>query len=120
MTRYLPHLPTASWALLIFTAWMIIMWATTASIAPIVLWFIGLCVLLLLRLMNRPKQNVRIYGPGGKKWTVTAALAERRVGQGWSYEPQALSAMTATEEALTPEFPNIHPLTEAVRHAPRS
>jgi hypothetical protein len=68
---------------------MIIMWATTGSIAPIVLWFIGLSVVVLLWLLNGPKQNVLIYGPGGKKWTVTAALAERRVGRGWTYEPQA-------------------------------
>jgi hypothetical protein len=89
MTRFLPQWRTATWALLVFTAWMIIMWATTGSIAPIVLWFIGLFVVVVLQVMNGPKQDVLIYGPGGKKWTVTAALAERRVKQGWSYEPQA-------------------------------
>ena len=89
MTRFLLHWRTATWALLVFTAWMIIMWATTGSIAPIVLWFIGLFVVVLLQVINGPKQNVPIYGPGGKKWTVNAALAKRRVGQGWSYEPQA-------------------------------
>lgn len=90
MTRLLPHGPTAVWALVIFTAWMIIMWATTGSIAPMVLWFIGLFVVVLLWLMNRPRQNVRIYGPSGRsEWLVSAATAERRVKKGWSYEPQA-------------------------------
>jgi hypothetical protein len=87
--RFLPQVPTAVWALLIFTTWMIIMWATTASIAPIVLWFIGLFVVAVLRLMSRPKQNVPIYGPGGREWLVSAATAERRVRRGWSYQPQA-------------------------------
>jgi hypothetical protein len=89
MDRFLPHWRTATWAVLIFTAWMIIMWATTASIAPLVLWFIGLFVVVVLRLMSRPSQNVPIYGPNGKEWVVTAAMAERRVKTGWSYEPQA-------------------------------
>jgi hypothetical protein len=74
---------------LIFTAWMILIWATTASVAPIVLWFIGLFVVLLLPLMSRSKLNVRINGPGGREWTVSAATAERRVRVGWSYAPQA-------------------------------
>jgi hypothetical protein len=89
MTRFLPHWLTATWALLIFTAGMIIMWATTGSIAPMVLWLIGMFVVVVLWFMNRPKLNVRIYGPSGKEWTVSAATAERRVAHGWSYEPQA-------------------------------
>ena len=86
--RFLPQGSTAIWALLIFTAWMIIMWATTASIAPIVLWFIGLFVVIVLRFMSRPKQNVRIYGPNGTEWVVSAVTAERRVRHGWSYQPE--------------------------------
>jgi uncharacterized membrane protein YhaH (DUF805 family) len=87
--RFLPQGSTGIWALLIFTTWMIIMWATTASIAPIVLWFIGLLVVLLLRLISRPKQNVRIYGPNGQEWVVSAMSAARRVRNGWSYQPLA-------------------------------
>ena len=90
MTRLLPRLSKAFWTLLIITAWMIILWATTASIAPIVLWFGGMFVAILLWLMSRPKQTVRIYGPSGKEWVVSAATAERRVKKGWSsYEPLA-------------------------------
>jgi hypothetical protein len=89
MNRFLPKWRTATWALLIFTAWMIIIWATTASMAPIVLWFIGLLVVVALRLMSRPKQNVRIYGPNGREWLVSAMTAERRVRNGWTYQPQA-------------------------------
>jgi hypothetical protein len=89
VTRFLPQLSTTSWALLIVTAWMVILWATTASLAPIVMWFIGLFVVVLLRLMSTQKQNVHIYGPNGKDWIVSALAAERRVRNGWSYEPQA-------------------------------
>jgi hypothetical protein len=89
MTRFLPQGRTAFWALLIFTAWMIILWATTVSIAPIVMWFIGMVVVILLSLMSGSKHNVRIYGPSGKEWLVSAATAERRVKKGWSYQPLA-------------------------------
>lgn len=89
MYRYLPQLRTATWALLIATAWMVIMWATTGSIVPMVLWFIGVSIVLLLWVVNRPKQNVRIYGPSGQEWLVKAATARRRVRNGWSYEAQA-------------------------------
>lgn len=90
MTRFLPHWGTAIWALLIATAWMMIMWATTGSIVPMVLWFVGLSVVLLLWVLKRPRQNVRIYGPSGQEWLVKAATAERRIKSGWSYEPQAI------------------------------
>jgi hypothetical protein len=53
------------------------------------MWFIGLFVVVLLRLMSTQKQNVHIYGPNGKDWIVSALAAERRVRNGWSYEPQA-------------------------------
>jgi hypothetical protein len=89
MTRFLPHWRTATWALLIFTAWMILMWATTASAAPIVMWFIGLFVVLGLWLVSGTKLNTRIYGPAGQEWIVSAATAERRVRSGWSYQPAA-------------------------------
>ena len=85
--RFLPR--GSTWALLILTVWMIVMWATTGSIAPMVLWSVGLFVVVLLRLISRPKQNVRIYGPNGREWVVSAATAERRVRDGWSYQPQA-------------------------------
>jgi hypothetical protein len=88
MTRFLPHWPKATWALLIFTAWMILISATTTTMAPVVLWFVGLSVVVLLWLVSGTKLNVRIYGPGGKEWTVSAATAKRRVGNGWSYQPQ--------------------------------
>jgi hypothetical protein len=42
---------------------------------------------LLRWLMGRPRQNVHIYGPGGKEWVVKASTAERRIRDGWSYEP---------------------------------
>lgn len=58
MIRFLPHLPRVSWALLIITAWMVFLWATTASLAPIVLWFMGLLVVVLLRLGSTLKQTV--------------------------------------------------------------
>jgi MFS superfamily sulfate permease-like transporter len=89
MTRYLPHGATATWALVIFTVWMVIMWASTGSIVPMILWFIGLAIVVVLWLASRPRQNVHIYGPNGKEWVVTAATAERRVRDGWTYEPQA-------------------------------
>jgi len=89
MDRYLPHWRTATWAVLIATAWMVITWATTGSIVPMVLWLIGVSIVLLLWVLKRPKQNVRIYGPSGQEWLVKAATARRRVRSGWSYEPQA-------------------------------
>jgi hypothetical protein len=89
MTRFLPRWRVATWALLLLTAWMIILWVTTASFAPMVLWFIGLVGVVALRLLSRPRQNVRIYGPNGREWLVSARIAERRVRNGWSYQPQA-------------------------------
>lgn len=59
MTRFLPHLRKGTWALLIFTAWMILISATTPSVAPIILWFIGLFVVILLWLVRRSNPNVR-------------------------------------------------------------
>ena len=59
MTRFLPQLSTAFWAVLIVTAWMIVMWATTGSIAPIVLWSIGLFVVIGLRLLSRFTEAMR-------------------------------------------------------------
>ena len=88
MTRFLPQWKIGTWAFLLFTAWLILMWATTASAAPILMWFIGLFVALGLWLLSGPKLNVRIYGPNGQEWMVSAATAERRVRGGWSYEPQ--------------------------------
>jgi hypothetical protein len=89
MSRLLLHGPAATWALLIFTAWMIIMWTTTGSLVPMILWFIGLAAVIVLWLASRPRQNVHIFGPNGQEWIVTAVTAERRVRSGWSYQPQA-------------------------------
>ena len=47
---------SGSW---IFTAWMILISATTPSVAPIILWFIGLFVVILLWLVSRFNPNVR-------------------------------------------------------------
>ena len=90
MTRFLHQARIATWGLGILTAWMVVMWATTGSLVPMVLWFIGLAVVIVLWLLNRPKQNVHIFGPSGKEWVVSAATAERRVRSGWTYEPQPL------------------------------
>jgi len=87
--RYLPRWLTATWTLLIFTIGMIIVWAVTGSLAPVVLWSVALATLAVLWIVNRPRQNIRIYGPNGQEWMVSAATAERRVRSGWSYEPQA-------------------------------
>ena len=89
MTRFVPQWRKATWALLIFTAWMIVISAVTTTMAPVVLWFIGMFVLVLVWFLSRTELNVRIYGPGGKEWTVSAATATRRVRSGWSYEPLA-------------------------------
>ena len=59
MTHFLPQLSTTFWAVLIGTAWMVIMWATTGSFAPIVLWFIGLFVVIGLRAMSRFTEAMR-------------------------------------------------------------
>ena len=59
MIRFLPQVSTILWAVLIGTAWMIVMWATTGSIAPIVLWFIGLFVVIGLRVMSRFTEAIR-------------------------------------------------------------
>ncbi len=59
MTRLLPQWRKATWALLIFTAWMILISTTTPSVAPIVLWFIGLFVVVLLWLISRSKLDIR-------------------------------------------------------------
>jgi hypothetical protein len=67
---------------------MILMWATTGSIAPLVMWFAGLAVVVVLWLASRPRQNVHIFGPNGQEWIVSAVTAERRVRNGWSYQPQ--------------------------------
>jgi hypothetical protein len=67
---------------------VIVMWVATASVAPIVLWFIGLAVVLGLWLIRGTQLNVPIYGPAGQRWIVSAATAERRVRSGWSYQPQ--------------------------------
>jgi hypothetical protein len=90
MTRFFPVWRKATWALLIFTVWMIVMWATTASVAPIVLWFIALSVVIALWLIRGTQLNVPIYGPAGQEWIVSAATAERRVRSGWSYQPQVI------------------------------
>jgi hypothetical protein len=89
MARFFPAWRKATWALLIFTVWMIVMWATTGSVAPIVMWFIGLLVVVILWFLTSNKLNVPIYGPAGQQWIVSAATAERRVRSGWSYQPQA-------------------------------
>jgi hypothetical protein len=89
MPRLLPFWRNATWALLIFTAWMILITVMTASLAPAVLWLIGLFVVVILWLASRSKLNVPIYGPAGRKWIVSAATAERRVRNGWTYQPQA-------------------------------
>lgn len=90
MTRFFPVWRKATWALLIFTVWMVVMWATTGSVAPIVMWFIGLAVVLGLWLIRGTQLNTPIYGPAGQQWIVSAATAERRVRSGWSYEPQVI------------------------------
>ena len=59
MTRFLPQVSTTFWAVLIGTAWMVIMWATTRSFAPIVLWFIGLFVVIGLRVLSRFTEAMR-------------------------------------------------------------
>jgi hypothetical protein len=45
------------WAVLIFSGWMVAMWATTSSVVPIVLWFAGLVVVAVLRLMTTVKRD---------------------------------------------------------------
>ncbi|HET7582296.1 MAG TPA: hypothetical protein VFL75_06050 [Candidatus Limnocylindria bacterium] len=87
MTRFLPNAPTATSALVMFTVGMVAIWVVTASIVPVVLWLIGMTAVLLRWLMGRPRQNVHIYGPGGKEWVVKASTAERRIRDGWSYQP---------------------------------
>ena len=88
MTRFLPHWRKATWAIVIFTGLMGAWFVMSATLAPLIVWFAGMVVLVTVWLLSRNGLNVLIYGPGGREWTVTAALAERRVGNGWSYEPQ--------------------------------
>jgi hypothetical protein len=87
MTRFLPHWRKATWAIAIFTGLMGAWLVSSFTPAPIVFWCAGMVLLGTVWLSSRNGLNVLIYGPGGKEWTVTPAHAERRVRQGWSYEP---------------------------------
>ena len=89
MSRLLFHGPVASWGLPIFTVATIILWATTGSIVPFIVWLIAIALVAVLWLASRPRQNVHIFGPNGQEWIVTAITAERRVRSGWSYQPLA-------------------------------
>jgi len=54
----------------------------------VIIWFVGFIVLGLIWLMSRPKDNVLVYGPNGQQVTVSEKEAKRRVDkQGWTYQP---------------------------------
>ena len=55
-----------------------------------ILWLVGLLPLAVLWLVSRPKENVVVFGPGGRQSTVSEREAEKRVDeQGWTYEKPA-------------------------------
>lgn len=115
----MPRWRKATWALVIFSALMLI-WIVAGVAANsdncsgltgaeltgcqagtaigggigvtiiLTIWFIGFIVLGLIWLMSRPKDNVVIYGPEGQQVTVSEKEAKRRVEkQGWTYQPPA-------------------------------
>jgi hypothetical protein len=97
-----------TWAILIFTALMLL-WAAGASsnssqygqndyatgVAALsvgllfFIWLLGFMILAVIWFMTRPHPNVTVYGPAGQQVMVSEKEARRRVEkQGWSYQPR--------------------------------
>jgi hypothetical protein len=55
-----------------------------------ILWFVGLVPLAIIWFVSRPKENVVVFGPGGRQIIVSEREAEKRVNeQGWTYQKPA-------------------------------
>jgi hypothetical protein len=114
-----------TWAILIFTALMLV-WvisgANAAGQVPVAndaeaagvaigtglavtflffIWFVGFIVLSIVWFMTRARHNVVAYGPGGQQVMFSEKEAKKRVEkQGWSYQPKVLTGPPASTPLL--------------------